>query len=222
MERPQNIKPIHSVRSWYEREANTVRIVVIFHLVGLIGLYFSATRPYFMHLVPFHLWLMMLLVLINHDEPDIKFLGFVGIAVSAGWLVEYFGVRTGNLFGDYAYGHTLGLSIFKIPILMGINWFVLVYTAGVSMRKLKIQSMLLRVLGGAALLIILDVLIEPVAMRLDYWHWDGNEVPLQNYLCWFITAAALLLVFELFKFKKQSMVAPSILICQFIFFAALQ
>jgi putative membrane protein len=90
------------------------------------------------------------------------------------------------------------------------------------MRKLKIKSMLLRVLSGAALLVILDFLIEPVAMRLDYWHWDGNEVPLQNYLCWFITAAALLLVFELFKFKKQSMVAPSILICQFIFFAALQ
>ncbi|HWZ35121.1 MAG TPA: carotenoid biosynthesis protein [Mucilaginibacter sp.] len=222
MERTQNIKSIHSVRSLYEREANTVRVIVIFHLVGLIGLSFSATRPYFIHLVPLHLWLMMMLVLISHDGPDTGFLGFAGLIILAGWLIEYFGVHTGNLFGSYTYGHTLGFSIFKIPILMGVNWFVLIYAAGASMRKLKIKPMLLRVLAGAALLVILDFLIEPVAMRLDYWHWEGNETPLQNYLCWFIVSGILLLVFELFNFKKQSMVAPSILICQFIFFAALQ
>lgn len=222
MERTQNLKPIRPVRGLYERETNTVRVIVIFHLVGFIGLYFLPTKPYFLHLVPVHLWLMMLLVFINHDEPDTKFLAFTGIVVLAGWLVEYGGVHTGSLFGNYTYGHTLGISILKVPLLMGINWFLLTYATGVSMRKLKIKPMILRILAGAVLLVILDFLIEPIAQRLDYWHWDGNEAPLQNYICWFVISAALLLVFELFKFKKQSMVAPSILICQFIFFAALQ
>ncbi|MFD2874688.1 carotenoid biosynthesis protein [Mucilaginibacter ximonensis] len=222
MERTQNLKPIRPARSFYERETNTVRVIVIFHLVGFIGLYFLPTKPYFIHLVPVHLWLMMLLVLINHDEPGKKFLAFTGIVFLTGWLVEYCGVYTGALFGNYTYGHTLGISVFKIPVLMGVTWFLLVYTTGVSMRKLNIKPMILRIFGGAVLLVILDFLIEPIAQRLDYWHWDGNEAPPQNYICWFIISAALLVVFELFKFKKQSMVGPSILICQFIFFAALQ
>jgi putative membrane protein len=222
MEGSQNIKPHRSARSLYERELNGVWIVVIFHLVGLAGLYFAPTKPYFLHLVPFHLWLMALIVVFNHDYVNSKFLAFVCIIIAAGWLIEYAGVHTGNLFGDYTYGHTLGFRLSGIPVLIGINWFVLVYAAGVAMRKLKIWSMFLRIIGGATLLVVLDFLIEPVAMRLDYWHWDGNEAPLQNYACWFAVSAVLLFVFEQFKFTKQSMVAPSILICQFIFFAALQ
>lgn len=222
MERTQHIKSNRSRRNLYERDANFIRILVIFHLVGLIGLYLPPTKPYFLHLVPFHLWLMALIVLLSHDGIKSKFFLFAGLAALTGWLVEFAGVRTGALFGDYSYGHTLGLKIAGIPILMGVNWFVLIYAAGVAMCKLKIRSMFLRILGGATLLIILDFLIEPVAMRMDYWHWNGNEVPLQNYACWFVVSALLLFVFERFKFGRQSMVAPTMLICQFIFFAALQ
>jgi len=166
--------------------------------------------------------LMTFILFINHDELNLKFCCFFLMIVMGGWLVEYIGVQTGQLFGAYYYGHTLGFSVKQVPVIMGFNWFMLIYAAGVSMRKLRINSLLARVLGGALLLVILDFLIEPVADQLDYWHWLNKETLIQNYCCWFIAGAVFLLAFELFDFKKQSMVAPALLACQFIFFAALQ
>ena len=222
MERPKDIKSFHSPRALHDREINTVRIIVIFHLIGLIGLYLVPTRSYFILLVPFHLMLMTFILFINHDELNLKFCCFFLMIVMGGWLLEYIGVQTGQLFGAYYYGHTLGVSVKQVPVIMGFNWFMLIYAAGVSMRKLRINSLLARVLGGALLLVILDFLIEPVADQLDYWHWLNKEMLIQNYCCWFIAGAVFLLAFELFDFKKQSMVAPALLACQFIFFAALQ
>jgi putative membrane protein len=222
MERPEDLRSNRYLRSLYERTANWVRVVVIFHLVGLAGLYFLPTKPYFLLLVPFHLLFMAVILVINHNRLNFKFLYFFMAMFIVGWLIEYFGVSTGQLFGDYSYGKTLGFGIKKIPLIMGITWFLLIYSAGVSMQLLRIRSMLFRIFCGASLLTILDFLIEPVAARLNYWHWADNEAPLQNYLCWFIISAILLFVFEQFRFRKQSMVGPAILICQFIFFALLQ
>lgn len=222
MERTQNIKSNRWLRTLHNREVNTIRIVAIFHLVGLTGLYFLPTRPLFLQLVPFHLWLMGLIAFFTHDSLGSKFFWFAGTIILTGWLIEYAGVHTGYLFGDYTYGQTLGFSIGGIPIIMGINWFVLVYATGISMRKLKIRPLFLRVLAGALLLVVLDILIEPVAVHLDYWQWTYSGLQVQNYACWFAVSAVFLFVFERFKFAGQSMVAPSILICQFIFFAALQ
>lgn len=222
MERPQDLKPGPPQRALYPNTARTVRLVIIFHLVGFIGLYLSVTRPYFLYLVPFHLLLMTVLLIISHNYFNTKFLCFFAGIFLAGWMVEYAGVHTGRLFGNYYYGHTLGLGIRQIPLTMGLNWFLLIYPAGVAMQFLRLRSMLLRVICGASLLVILDLLIEPVAARLDYWHWANHKAPLQNYACWFIISAVLLFVFEQMKFKKQLMVGPVILICQFIFFALLQ
>lgn len=222
MERPKDIKLFHSLRALHKRGLNAIRIIVIFHLTGLIGLYFLPTKPYFILLVPFHLILMTFILFINHDELNLKFFYFFFTIVLVGWLIEYIGVHTSLLFGAYYYGHTLGLSIKQVPVIMGFNWFILIYATGVSMRKLPINSMVARVFCGSLLLVILDVLIEPVANRLDYWHWLNKDMLIQNYCCWFIVSVIFLFVFEQFRFKKQSMVAPSLLVCQFIFFAALQ
>jgi putative membrane protein len=63
------------------------------------------------------------------------------------------------------------------------------------------------------------MLIEPVAVQLDYWHWANDIIPLKNYYCWFFISAFILLIFERFRFKKQSLVAPVFLGMQFVFFA---
>lgn len=221
MERPKDIN-MYSPRELHKREINTIRIIVLFHLIGLVGLYFLPTQPYFIKLVPFHLMLMTFIVFINHDELNLKFCSFFILIVPGGWLIEYAGVHSGRLFGIYYYGRTLGPAIKQVPVIMGFNWFLLIYAAGVSMRKLQINSMVARIFCGALLLVVLDFLIEPVAAQLDYWHWLNNETLMQNYYCWFIVSAIFLLIFEQFKFKNQSMVAPALLVCQFIFFAALQ
>lgn len=218
MERPQNIV----TGSRTKRTAFIMKLIVVFHLVGLIGLLITATRPLFLQLVPFHLLLMALLLFYTHDKFNNKFAYFFLCIFIVGFIVEWIGVHTGKLFGNYAYGPTLGIQLDGIPIIMGVNWFLLIYAAGVSLQYLPIKSIGLRVLIGALLLVLLDLLIEPVAIRLNYWHWVGDAIPTNNYLSWFIISMAFLLVFELLRFKKQSLVAVILLASQFIFFAALQ
>jgi putative membrane protein len=213
MERPENIKSIKITQS--------VRLVIIFHLVGIIGLSIAETKPLFLMLVPYHLLLMMGILFFTHDRFDIRFALFFLLIFTAGFAVEWAGVHTGQLFGSYGYGPTLGFSVDDIPLIMGVNWFLLVYSVGVTLQYSGIKHPALRVLLGALLLVLLDVVIEPAAIKFNYWHWANGVVPVNNYICWFVLSAILLLMFELFRFKKQSIVGVVLLISQFIFFIAL-
>jgi putative membrane protein len=31
-----------------------------------------------------------------------------------------------------------------------------------------------------------DYLMEPAAIKLGYWVWQGSVIPFQNYLAWFV------------------------------------
>ncbi|TSD64127.1 carotenoid biosynthesis protein [Inquilinus sp. KBS0705] len=212
MERPQNINIT---------PRTAIIVIILFHFVGLVGLSVPTSRPLFLQLVPWHL-LLMLLVLLTAHTGFIKQSGiFLLIMFVAGFAAEWVGVHQHWLFGNYTYGQTLGLKLLDIPLTIGINWFMLVYAAGVTMQRSRLKSTFFRVITGALLLVVLDVLIEPVAIRFNYWAWAGNSIPIKNYVCWFFVGAALLYVFELFKFKKQSIAAPVLLITQFVFFVLL-
>jgi putative membrane protein len=105
--------------------------------------------------------------------------------------------------------------------MIGVNWFLLIYATGVVLQRSRIKSMLVRIITGAIILVMLDILIEPVATHFDYWHWAGNSIPLKNYTCWFLLSAMLLFIFEKFKFKTQNIVACVLLVMQFVFFGLL-
>jgi putative membrane protein len=105
--------------------------------------------------------------------------------------------------------------------MIGVNWFLLVYATGVTLKRSRIENKYLRIITGAAILTLLDVLIEPIAIRFDYWHWTGGVIPIKNYICWFLVSAVLLFIFERFEFKRQSIVAAVLLVTQFVFFAVL-
>jgi putative membrane protein len=196
-------------------------VVILFHAVGLVGLMLPALQPLFLQIVPWHILLMLLVMVLSHKNFDEKFVGFMAIMFFSGIVFEWIGVHKKWLFGDYAYGKTLGLKVFDIPLTIGINWFLLVYAAGVTMQRSRLKSITARVITGALLLVALDLLIEPVAIRLDYWQWTNNIIPFKNYYCWFLVSALLLFVFEKFGFKKQSIAAPALLATEFVFFGLL-
>lgn len=199
-----------------------VTIIFLFHLVGLIGFTIPSLAVLFIALVPWHLLLMLGVVIYSHDAFNSRFILFAVIIFIAGFLAEYIGIHTGWLFGNYSYGATLGTKRFDIPLMIGVNWFLLVYTTGVALRRNRhLTNKLVRIFSGALVLTLLDMLIEPIAIHFDYWHWLGSGVPLKNYVCWFALSALLLFIFEQFKFKRQSIVAPALLIAQFVFFAVL-
>jgi putative membrane protein len=204
------------------RERIGIIIVVLFHIVGLVGFFTPALQPLFLKIVPYHLLLMFLVIEFSHQKFDRKFIAFVLAIFILGFSAEWLGVHTHLIFGKYIYGKTLGLKLLDIPLLIGLNWFLLIYSTGVLMQHSGIKNLNMRVVLGALVLVLLDVLIEPIAVRFDYWHWLKLEVPFENYLGWFILSGLMLGIFEAFKFAKQNKVAMALLIAQFVFFALLR
>ncbi|MEO3404056.1 carotenoid biosynthesis protein [Mucilaginibacter sp. CAU 1740] len=198
-----------------------VIVILLFHLVGLIGFIIPSLIVLFMALVHWHLLLMLGVIIYSHDERDNRFFLFALIIATAGFIAECVGVHTGWLFGNYNYGGTLGSKLFEVPLMIGVNWFLLIYATGVTLKRSRIGNKYLRVIIGAVILTLLDVLIEPIAIRFDYWHWTGGIIPIKNYLCWFLVSAVLLFIFERFDFKRQSIVAAVLFVTQFVFFAVL-
>ena len=196
-------------------------IIILFHAVGFVGLSLPVTRALFLSIVPFHLLLMLAVITFSHHKLNSRFGIFVLLVFWLGFIVEWIGVHKGWLFGNYTYGQTLGVKLADIPLMIGVNWFLLIYATGVTMQRSRLKSAFFRIIAGAGLLVLLDVLIEPVAIKFNYWHWDAGGIMLKNYACWFLVSAVMLYVFEWFSFKKQSIAAPVLLITEFVFFGLL-
>ncbi|MGI4727219.1 MAG: carotenoid biosynthesis protein [Janthinobacterium lividum] len=200
----------------------SIFIVILFHIVGLIGFFVPFLQPIFLRIVPGHLLLMLFLLLINHHGRFFKLILFLLTISILGFAAEWIGVHKQWLFGHYAYDTTLGFKLQDIPLMIGINWFLLIYAAGVFTQKLPIKTAWLKIISGAAVLVLLDLLLEPVAIRFHYWHWFGNGIPLKNYICWFLLSAVFIFLFRIFNFRTQNRVASTLLLIQIVFFAVLK
>lgn len=198
-----------------------VIIIILFHAVGIVGLSLPVTQPLFLEIVPAHLLLMLIVIIATHKGRDASFYSFMLIIFVSGIVLEWIGVHKQWLFGDYRYGQTLGWKILDIPLTIGINWFLLIYAAGTMMQYSRLKNMPIRVLAGATILVLLDLLIEPVAIRFDYWHWTEGVIPLKNYICWFLVSAGMLVVFEKFSIRAKPLPAVTLLVCNFVFFIIL-
>ncbi|GAB2794874.1 hypothetical protein GCM10027275_44910 [Rhabdobacter roseus] len=195
-------------------------IAVVFslmYLAGLIGLQVPALQPLFRPLIPWNLLASVGLLLLFHTDWHRSFVLFAGVAFSLGFLVEVLGVHTGFPFGSYAYGPALGWKLWEVPLVIGTNWLMLVYASGSLCDRLA-APLVAKALAAAALMTGLDVLIEPVAIRLDFWQWATATIPLQNYLAWYLIAFVLLLLFYGLPFKKKNELAPLLLLLQLLFF----
>lgn len=208
-------------RIFQDKVYTSLALILIFHTVGLIGFSNAMLVPFFEQLVPYHLLLMLLIVLWNNESWNIQFLKF-GLGVfTLSFLIEMLGTNTGLIFGEYSYGQTLGLKLLKTPILIGVNWFLLVYGVGLSLKYFRIKSSVLSAVLGANILTLLDVFIEPIAIKHNYWQWDNYTIPIQNYIAWWICAFTFVLIFNKLHFNKQNIPGTFLLFVQFLFFILL-
>lgn len=196
-------------------------LIILFYTVGLIGFLTPALNPLFLKLVPFHLLLMLMLLLISHSDKNRLFWVFIATTFLLGFIVEVVGVNTGWVFGSYKYGATLGFKVFNTPLLIGINWVMLIYTTGILINQFKFKSLIFSSALGAVALVILDLLIEPIAIKFDYWNWYGRNIPLQNYFGWFGLSFFLLFFFLNMPFEKKNSSAIVLFFTQLAFFVAL-
>ncbi len=213
-------------------------VAVFFHSIGLIGLLFF-DRAFFLAATPFNLLLSFALLIWTQTNKNSWFFLFLATCFIVGIVVEAIGVNTGFLFGDYAYGNVLGPRIKNVPVLIGVNWFLIIYCCGISIHTLLMKAInriaadsgkspmalkaLSVIIDGATLAVFFDWLMEPVAVKLGYWVWQGDgSIPMLNYICWFLISLLLLAVFHFAKFNKQNKFAVNLLLIQLMFFLLLR
>jgi len=193
----------------------------IIYLVGLIGILWPLSDQFIM-LTPVNLLVSLAVVLFFHPgwqraTPLVLFVSYL-----VGFGAEWFGVQTGLLFGEYRYGPVLGPQWQGTPFMIGINWMMLVYCSGITVNHLFGSGpWWVRGILAALLMVGLDFLIEPVAMKLDFWQWANGIVPLQNYVGWFLVALPLTLAFARWHTGVRNKVAVALFLWQFVFFLIL-
>lgn len=190
--------------------------VAVMYTAGLLGLFSEVSYPLFIQLVPFHLMVSLALLLYFHTEWNVSFIMFLIITYITGYGVEVLGVHTGIPFGTYSYGQGLGFAVWDVPLVIGVNWVLLVYCSGIVAAHFR--STWIRVFIGALLMTMLDWLIEPVAIKLDFWSWASENVPVQNYIGWFGTSLLLHTAFVYLRFRKINAIASYVWVIQFAFF----
>jgi len=193
------------------------RFWIIYYTVGVIGFALPATRELFQDLIGFSILISTVLLFWFHRPWNASFIGASAFVLIGGIFIEAIGVNSGVVFGEYEYGPTLGPQIAKTPILIGINWLMLIYIVWQLVQKIEVNGAG-QLLIGAAILVGYDLFLEPVAIDTDMWNWAGQNVPHQNYIAWFVISLVFLSIFKLSGNRYKNPVAPGLLAAQIAFF----
>jgi putative membrane protein len=159
--------------------------------------------------------------LVFREQKDKKLITWCIIAFLFTYFIEFAGVRSGKIFGDYHYGKTMFIQILDVPVVIGMNWVILIL-AGYSIAVwTKAKTILIPILSSV-LIVGFDFIMENVAIKLDYWQWKDNTVPLQNYFAWFIISLIFSSNLVLMKVRVNNRVIKFYFIIQLLFFIALR
>lgn len=180
---------------------NRITIAITFPLVG-VCLLLSGQVGLLPESLAFNPYLMvvavtvMALPLIGGLAPlvDRRAAAGLGVLVLFTWAIELTGVHTGYPYGEFQYERALGpmlldaiplfLPIFYVPILLNSYLLALLILG----RRSTVSSQFLLTL---AVVIALDLVLDPGAVALEFWGWtDGGvyyDVPVQNYVGWLLS-----------------------------------
>jgi putative membrane protein len=193
-------------------------ILSLLHIVGLICIRYSGLQEIFQLLAPFHLLIVFGMMLYFQKRWNLRILAFLTGIYLVSFTVEAIGVNTGQIFGQYKYGRTLGIKLFNTPLVIGINWLILTYSTALLVKDIKF-GIFGNALLAAFMLVALDVLIEPVAIRTGMWSWVDNKIPIQNYAAWFCLSYIFVLALLASKAKLRNEFAPYVFVIQLAFFS---
>ena len=207
----------------FPKNTNTlisVFIIWLFHICGLLGIIYG-NREWFIAFTPINLFVSFALLFINQVELERKNL-LAGLAIFLiGMISEILGVQYGLIFGDYIYLNNLGFKILGVPIMIGVNWIILTYITGSFSNYIFNANKKAAIVFGAVLMVVLDLLIEPVAPELGFWAFDSIFAPLQNYIGWFIIGLLVQGIFHYSTYKKDTTFSFHLLLVQIFFFTVL-
>lgn len=217
-----NLQPNADVPNRRQRWLGLAILILPFlmHAVGAVGLLLPEWRALFLLLTPWQLVGMAALVLGLHPQLSVPFGLWAAAAFLLGMAFEMLGVHTGAVFGEYGYGPVLGPQVLGVPWVIGLNWAVLAYGCG-ALAQRWLRAAWGWVPLAAGLMVGLDVLIEPVAIALGFWHWGGGLPPLQNYIGWAGVALLIQLAAAGLGIRYESRAALPVILAMLGFFAVL-
>lgn len=187
--------------------------MIIFHIIGAIGI--KLYPDVFLKASVFNLMLSVFCVFAFSKLKTNNFL-LLGLLALLALIIEIVGVSTGLPFGSYYYGNNLGPKLFNVPLIIGVNWILLLYCCNVLFRE---QNILVAAFYSAICMVLLDFLMEQNVEKLGFWFWENHVVPLQNYLAWFVISVLFTLVIRKYFKPEENKVAVVFYIVQVVFFA---
>ena len=193
-----------------------IGLVWLSTISGILGIMSSASAS-FLALTPLYLSLNFLLILLCSKEKSVEVIKAISIPTMLGFITEVLGVNFDLIYGSYTYGENLGLKILGVPLVICLNWCLLTIVSA-DVAKLITPNKVTRILIGALLMTILDVMIEISAPRFDFWVFKDGIVPIQNYFAWFIVSCLAHLWYQFYKIDTNAKISCHVIICLFVFF----
>ncbi|SCY20418.1 putative membrane protein [Nonlabens sp. Hel1_33_55] len=186
----------------------------VIHVSALIGIGLGY-EDFFLGKSPFTMLYITVLVFAFFPIVKIKELALFAGFFLAGMTVEWLGVHTGWLFGEYSYGENFGPKLDGIPFLIGINWAVLTFTTHIIAKR-WLKNLWLVAAVGSGLMVFLDFFLEQICDYAGFWNFTGGASWF-NYVCWFVIAFILHLIASKFKLNGDFKISLHIYIVQLIF-----
>lgn len=193
-----------------------IGVIWLFHISALIGMSLG-NSDWFIEKTPLNLCVSLLFFFISY--PLIKSQQWVAFVLffSGGMFAEWLGVKFSLLFGIYEYGNNFGPKLDGVPILIGCYWALLTFITSSILDYTKL-SFWPKVICGALLMLLLDFFMEHSAAKFDFWTFEGNIAPLQNYMAWFTIAIIFHILLRLFKIKGNKIFSLNLYLAQLLFF----
>ncbi len=196
-----------------------VLLLVVFYTIGIIGLT-GKHNVDFAKLTPLNLIVSLVCLLLSFGTISKKqWIDFLLVG-TIGFGLEVIGANTHWFFGSYGYGENLGWSWLNVPVLMSVNWILMCFSSTALVAGIGSNTLLQAVLASL-LMTGLDLLIEPVAIALDFWDWKTPQPPLFNYICWFVLSLPLNWWILYRKSTVQNVVSVSLFGLLAVFFGIL-
>ncbi|MFB6219648.1 MAG: bisanhydrobacterioruberin hydratase [Halobacteriaceae archaeon] len=140
--------------------------------------------------------LVMRLPLLVGLAPTVDRRGGVALLALAGYTyaVEAVGIATGVPYGEFSYGIALGPMVGGVPAALPVFFFPLALNAYLLVLLLLPRAgRVARLLGALALVVVVDLILDPAAVALGFWSYAAGGayygVPATNYAGWVLSGA---------------------------------
>jgi putative membrane protein len=67
-------------------------------------------------------------------------------------------------------------------------------------------------------MVAMDFNLEPVAIKLDFWQWESETIPISNYLSWFLIAFVIQMLYRKLAFAKENKLTFFVFLNLLLFF----